>query len=68
MTVQCAKELRDTAIKVNAADPGCTATDLNHHQGTRGVEQGARVAVHLATLPAGGPTGGFFNDDGLLPW
>jgi NAD(P)-dependent dehydrogenase (short-subunit alcohol dehydrogenase family) len=68
MTVQFAKELRDTPIKVNAADPGYTATDLNHHTGTRRVEQGARIAVRLAMLPADGPTGGFFDDDGPLPW
>jgi NAD(P)-dependent dehydrogenase (short-subunit alcohol dehydrogenase family) len=68
MTVQFGKELRDAQIKVNAADPGYTATDLNHHTGTRSVEQGARIAVRLATLPADGPTGGFFDDDGPLPW
>jgi NAD(P)-dependent dehydrogenase (short-subunit alcohol dehydrogenase family) len=68
MTVQFAKELRDTAIKVNAADPGYTATDMNNHQGTRSVEQGARAAVRLATLPADGPSGGFFDEDGSLPW
>ena len=68
MTVQFARELRVTPIKVTAADPGYTATDLNNHQGTRSVEQGARVAVRLATLPADGPTGGFFDEDGPLPW
>jgi NAD(P)-dependent dehydrogenase (short-subunit alcohol dehydrogenase family) len=68
VTVQFAKELRDTPIKVNAADPGYTATDLNNHQGTRDVEQGARAAVRLATLPPDGPTGGFFDEDGPLPW
>ena len=67
-TVQFAKELLKTPIKVNSADPGYTATDMNDHQGTRSVEQGARVAVRLATLPADGPTGGFFDEDGLLPW
>jgi NAD(P)-dependent dehydrogenase (short-subunit alcohol dehydrogenase family) len=67
-TVQFAKELHDTPIKVNAADPGYTATDLNNHAGTRSVEQGARAAVRLATLPADGPTGGFFDDEGPLPW
>jgi NAD(P)-dependent dehydrogenase (short-subunit alcohol dehydrogenase family) len=68
VTVQFAKELRDTGIKINAADPGYTATDFNRHQGTRSVEQGARAAVRLATLPADGPTGGFFAEEGPLPW
>ncbi len=67
-TVQFAKELRGTPIKVNSADPGYTATDMNNHQGPRSVEQGARVAVRLATLPEDGPTGGFFDENGALPW
>lgn len=68
LTVQFATELRGTSIKVNAADPGYVATDLNNHQGYRTVQQGATAPVRLATLPADGPTGGYFNEDGLLPW
>jgi NAD(P)-dependent dehydrogenase (short-subunit alcohol dehydrogenase family) len=68
MTVQFAVELKGTGIKVNAADPGYTATDLNEHRGTRSVAQGAAIAVLLATLPPDGPTGGFFNDSGPVPW
>jgi NAD(P)-dependent dehydrogenase (short-subunit alcohol dehydrogenase family) len=68
LTLQFAYELRKTAIKVNSADPGFTATDLNQHRGTRTVEQGARAAVRLATLTEDGPTGGFFNEDGSVSW
>jgi NAD(P)-dependent dehydrogenase (short-subunit alcohol dehydrogenase family) len=68
VTMQFAHELQDTPIKVNAADPGYTATDFNNHRGTQTVEQGARAVVQLATLPASGPTGGYFNADGSLPW
>ncbi|HVH06532.1 MAG TPA: SDR family oxidoreductase [Myxococcota bacterium] len=68
ITVQFAWELRDTPIKVNAADPGYVATDMNRNQGVRSVEQGATAPVRLATLPADGPTGGYFNDEGPLPW
>jgi NAD(P)-dependent dehydrogenase (short-subunit alcohol dehydrogenase family) len=68
MTVQFAKELRNTPIKVNAADPGYVATDMNDHQGHRTVAQGATVAVRLATLPEDGPTGGYFDENGPLPW
>ena len=68
MTVIFAAELKDTPIKVNAADPGYTATDLNRHSGPRTVEQGATAAVRLATLPADGPTGGYFDEDGVVPW
>lgn len=69
-TVLFARELaaEGSPIKVNSADPGYTATDLNNHQGTRTVEEGARAAVRLATLSADGPTGGFFNEDGPVPW
>jgi NAD(P)-dependent dehydrogenase (short-subunit alcohol dehydrogenase family) len=68
MTVQFAWELRDTPVKVNAADPGYVATDMNRHQGVRSVEQGAATPVRLATLPADGPTGRFFDDAGEVPW
>jgi len=68
ITVIFAAELKDTRIKVNAADPGFTATDLNQHRGNRTVEQGATAAVRLATLPADGPTGGYFDEDGVVPW
>ena len=62
LTVKLAKELLADGIKVNAADPGYTATDLNGHTGTRTVEEAAAIAVELATLGPLGPTGGFFND------
>lgn len=62
ITVSFAKELAAHGIKVNAANPGYVATDLNDHQGYRTVEQGAAIAVHLATLGPMGPTAGFFND------
>ena len=77
VTAMYAKELRDTPIKVNAANPGYCATDLNRHSGWFTAEQGARVSVHLATLPADGPTGRLWGrihradgveEYGVLPW
>jgi NAD(P)-dependent dehydrogenase (short-subunit alcohol dehydrogenase family) len=68
VTVQYAKELADTPILVNAGCPGYCATDLNGFRGVRTPEQGAAIALHLATLPDGGPSGGFFEDDGPVPW
>ena len=69
-TVLFAAELaaEGSPIKVNSADPGYTATDLNNHTGPRTVEEGARAAVRLATLPAAGPTGQFFDENGPVPW
>jgi len=68
MTVQLAYELRDTAIKVNAVNPGFTATDMNEHQGTQTVQEGAAEAVRLALLPDDGPNGGFTETGGNIPW
>ncbi|MDE1994782.1 MAG: SDR family oxidoreductase [Rhizobiaceae bacterium] len=68
LTVQLAYELRDTPIKVNATNPGYTATDLNGHAGHQTVEEGALVEVQMALLPADGPTGGFFSSNGSEPW
>jgi NAD(P)-dependent dehydrogenase (short-subunit alcohol dehydrogenase family) len=68
MTVRLANELKAVGIKVNAADPGFTATDMNQHRGTRTVEEGAATPVRLALLPDDGPTGGVFGNDGPEPW
>ena len=68
LTVQLAWELRETAIKVNSADPGYTATDLNGNRGHQTVEEGAREAIRLALLPADGPTGAFLDMKGTNPW
>lgn len=67
-TLWLANELRETCIKVNAACPGYVATDLNRHTGPRSVAQGAEIIVRLGTLPDDGPTGGFFEDAGRVPW
>jgi NAD(P)-dependent dehydrogenase (short-subunit alcohol dehydrogenase family) len=68
VTVQYAKELSGTNILINAGCPGYCATDLNGFRGFRTPEQGAAIAIQLATLPDNGPTGGFFEDDGVVPW
>ncbi|MEV0061419.1 SDR family oxidoreductase [Nocardia sp. NPDC050718] len=77
LTAMYAKELWETPIKVNAANPGYCATDFNADSGFRTAEQGAEVSVHLATLPADGPTGQLWGyrwgaadsvEYGVLPW
>ncbi len=72
-TIVLAYELQDTAFKVNAVDPGYTATDFNHHSGPGTVEDAAARVVKYATIDPNGPTGGFFSDDnnpetGVSPW
>jgi NAD(P)-dependent dehydrogenase (short-subunit alcohol dehydrogenase family) len=68
VTIQYAKELAETNILINAACPGFVATDLNDFRGTGTPQQGAATPIRLATLPDDGPTGGFFNDAGTVPW
>ncbi|WP_437529471.1 SDR family oxidoreductase [Sorangium sp. So ce726] len=69
MTLAMAIELESTGIKVNAASPGFTKTNLNDYSGTETVEEGAREAVRLALLGPDGPTGTFSHATlGRLPW
>jgi NAD(P)-dependent dehydrogenase (short-subunit alcohol dehydrogenase family) len=69
MTLAMAIELEATGIKVNAASPGFTKTNLNDYEGTETVEEGAREAVRLALLGPDGPTGTFSHATlGRLPW
>lgn len=68
ITVQFANDLRDAGIKVNAADPGYTHTDMTLNQGGKPVARGAAVVVRLATLDAAGPSGAFFDENGPMPW
>jgi len=72
-TIMLAYELRDTPFKVNAVDPGYTATDFNHHSGPGTVEDAAARLVKAATLGPDGPTSQFFSDDNVpgtdvSPW
>ncbi|MFI8293620.1 SDR family oxidoreductase [Streptomyces sp. NPDC085614] len=68
VTLQYARELRGTNILINTGCPGYVATDLNGFRGVRTPEQGAAIAIRLATLPDDGPTGQFFDDAGAVPW
>ena len=72
-TVMLAYELRDTPFKVNAVDPGFTATDFNNHRGGGNVPNAAARLVKAALLGPEGLTGQFFSDDnapetGISPW
>jgi NAD(P)-dependent dehydrogenase (short-subunit alcohol dehydrogenase family) len=67
MTRMLAAELRADRILINAICPGWVATDMGG-AGGRPVSEGAAGIVWAATLPDGGPTGGFFRDGRPLPW
>ena len=66
LTVQYAKAF--PGIRINAVEPGYTATDLNGNTGVQTVEQGAEIIVRMAQLGPDGPTGGYFDAEGPLPW
>jgi NAD(P)-dependent dehydrogenase (short-subunit alcohol dehydrogenase family) len=55
-------------MRINAVDPGYTATDLNGHRGTKTVQQGAEAIVAMATIGPDGPTGTFTDENGPVPW
>jgi NAD(P)-dependent dehydrogenase (short-subunit alcohol dehydrogenase family) len=72
-TIVLAYDLRDTPFKVNAVDPGYTATDFNNHSGPGTVHDAAARVVKAAVFGPDGPTGQFFSDDnapetGVSPW
>ena len=66
ITVQYAKAF--PGLRINAVEPGFTATDLNGRTGTQTVEEGAEIIVRMAQVGPDGPTGGYFDIDGPLPW
>jgi NAD(P)-dependent dehydrogenase (short-subunit alcohol dehydrogenase family) len=66
ITVQYAKAFPH--MRINAVEPGFTKTDLNGNTGTQTVEQGAEIIVRMAQVGADGPTGGYFDVEGALPW
>lgn len=72
-TVTLAYELRDSAFKVNAVDPGYTKTDFNNHQGTGTIQDAAARVVKYVLIDKDGPTGKYFSEEtnpetGEIPW
>lgn len=66
LTVQYAKNLPD--MRVNATDPGYTATDLNNHSGHQTVTEGTDATVALALIGPDGPTGEFHDRTGRVEY
>ncbi len=67
-TIMLAFGLKDTNIKVNAVNPGYTATDFNNYRGDKKPEQAVEVIVKYATLDKDGPNGKFVGEEGEMPW
>lgn len=69
LTVTVAAQIPDDVdVLVNAVDPGWARTDMGGSQAPRSIENGAEGIVWAATLPTGGPRGGFFRDGEPFPW
>ncbi len=68
LTIHLARELKDAGIKVNAVEPGLTATRYVSLPGAQPVEQGAEASVRYALIGDDGPTGGFFDRFGPHKW
>lgn len=66
LTLQYAKGLPE--MRVNCADPGATATDLNGGRGKQTVQEGTDAIVKLAVIGKNEPTGVFMNRNGIIPW
>lgn len=66
LTSQYAKAF--AAIRINVVDPGYTATDLNANRGTQTIEEGAEIIVRMAQTGPDGPSGGYFDRHGPVPW
>ena len=66
ITVQYAKAFPN--MRINAVEPGFTKTDLNGNTGLQSVEQGTEIIVRMAQVDPDGPTGGYFDAEGILPW
>jgi NAD(P)-dependent dehydrogenase (short-subunit alcohol dehydrogenase family) len=66
INTQYARELPE--FRINAADPGYTATEFNDHSGYQTVQEGTDAVVALAQVAPDGPTGGFFDRQGPVPW
>ncbi len=72
-TILLAYELKDLPFKVNAIDPGYTATDFNQHSGPGTVESAAAFIVKHTLTDENAPTGKFFSNDiedgtEISPW
>jgi NAD(P)-dependent dehydrogenase (short-subunit alcohol dehydrogenase family) len=66
LTSQWAKAL--PGMRVNAVDPGYTATDFNDHRGTQTVQEGTDAIVRMAEIDQSGPTGTFTDRRNAVPW
>lgn len=63
-----AEEAKGKNVFVNSVCPGWVRTDMGGANAQRSIPEGIAGIVWAATLPDGGPTGGFFRDGKPLDW
>jgi len=68
LTRMLADSVEGTNVLVNAGCPGWVRTDMGSPEAPRSIEEGAQGIIWLATLPDGGPHGGFFRDGQQISW
>ena len=72
LTIALSKALRDTSIKVNSVCPGWVQTDLggpdNRAAAPTKAPAAAQIVAEMAMIDDSGPTGGFFDRDGVVAW
>jgi NAD(P)-dependent dehydrogenase (short-subunit alcohol dehydrogenase family) len=68
LTLMLAESVKGTNVLINAGCPGWVRTEMGSPDAPRSIDEGAEGIVWLATLPDGGPHGGFFRDGQLIPW
>jgi NAD(P)-dependent dehydrogenase (short-subunit alcohol dehydrogenase family) len=68
VTCLFAAETQSTNVLVNSVCPGWVRTDMGGEFAPRSIEKGVETILWAATLPDGGPNGGFFQDKHSIPW
>jgi NAD(P)-dependent dehydrogenase (short-subunit alcohol dehydrogenase family) len=68
LTLMLADSVKGANVLINAVHPGWVHTEMGGPEAPRSIAEAAEGVVWLATLPDGGPHGGFFHDRQRMPW
>jgi NAD(P)-dependent dehydrogenase (short-subunit alcohol dehydrogenase family) len=68
ITAYWADDLERLGITIFCIAPGFTRTDLNNNTGTQPPEKPARLIARLVLDEDQGRSGGFFDENGSVPW